>query len=722
MQPNIMKAGLCSTVSAAVVVSLTGLMPVQANATPEPAVSDQLAGKTIFLDPGHQGSAHSENLSRQVDNGRGGTKDCQTTGMTSLNGVPEHTINWQVAQLVQASLEALGAEVVLSRADDTGWGGCVDDRARAANASGAEVAVSIHADSAPADQRGFHLIVPALPIPNPAADQAQSGPGRAVSTVVRDAYLASGFPAATYAGVDNGLQTRDDIAGPALTQVPMVFVEMGNGANPEDAALLESREGQLKHAVAIATGVVGYLLDKPVTATPAAFSPAPGRVPVSTTAEPSATTTPSKPADAVDPDGAAAPTTGAAAPAESTEPSASDTTTKSAPVEDESSGTPTTTASAPADDESSSAPADAADPNAPSTVTTTRSAPAPADSGSASDRPAAYFPARVPVSTGVPTTTPSESADPSATVTTTKSAPAPADSGSAADRPEAAAPALVPTSTPSKPADAAEPTDTATPTPANSATAPSASGTTTKSAPADDAAPTGTPTTTERAGAPTTTTAPAAAGQAGSTPGADSTGAEPTDPEADSTPLPEEPTQDGAVSTTTPAPTSTRAPAEEPASDAGQSQSTSTVPTTTVAAPARPVSAAPKPPAGSSGHFQVPGGNEGRPPSGSGGQLAVPPSPEPARAGTGTQVRTAAPGEPAAPAAPSPRKRETTPKPQATPDEELPDLSSLGGPILKVMDMLMPLAQSLGMDNTMITNQLINLAYTLVGMVFGPTK
>lgn len=570
MQPNIMKAGLCSTVSAAVVVSLTGLVPVQANATPEPAVSDQLAGKTIFLDPGHQGSAHSENLSRQVDNGRGGTKDCQTTGMTSLNGVPEHTINWQVAQLVQASLEALGADVVLSRADDSGWGGCVDDRARAANASGAQVAVSIHADSAPADQRGFHLIVPALPIPNPAADQAQSGPGRAVSTVVRDAYLASGFPAATYAGVDNGLQTRDDIAGPALTQVPMVFVEMGNGANPEDAALLESREGQLKHAVAIATGVVGYLLDKPVTATPAAFSPAPGRV---------------------------------------------------------------------------------------------------------------------PVSTGVPTTTPSEAADPSATVTTTKSAPAPADSGSAADRPEAAAPALVPTSTPSKPADAAEPTGTATPTPA-----------------------------------PTTTTAPAAAGQAGSTPGADSTGAEPTESEADPTPLPEEPTQDGAVSTTTPAPTSTRAPAEEPASDAGQPQSTSAVPTTTVAAPARPVSAAPKPPAGSSGHFQVPGGNEGRPPSGSGGQLAVPPSPEPARAGTGTQVRTAAPGEPAAPAAPSPRKRETTPKTQATPEEELPDLSSLGGPILKVMDMLMPLAQSLGMDNTMITNQLINLAYTLVGMVFGPTK
>ncbi|MBW0270744.1 hypothetical protein ATM97_06915, partial [Nocardia sp. MH4] len=304
MQPNIIKAGLCSTVSAAVVLSLTGLVPATAHAAPEPAVGDQLAGKTIFLDPGHQGSAHAEDLSRQVDNGRGGTKDCQTTGMTSLNGIPEHTINWEVTQLVKASLQALGAEVVLSRADDTGWGGCVDDRARAANESGAAIAVSIHADSAPADQRGFHLIVPQLPIPDAVADRAQSGAGRAASTAVRDAYLAAGFPSATYAGVSNGLQTRADVAGPALTQVPLVFVEMGNGANPEDAALLESREGQLEHAVAIATGVVGFLLNKPVSAAVPASAPdstpANGRVPAAT------------PAPAPEP--AAAPTTPAPAP------------------------------------------------------------------------------------------------------------------------------------------------------------------------------------------------------------------------------------------------------------------------------------------------------------------------------------------------------------------------------------------------------------------------
>ncbi|MFD3591616.1 N-acetylmuramoyl-L-alanine amidase [Nocardia sp. NPDC058640] len=281
MQPNIIKAGICSTVSAAVVVSLSGLVPMTANAAPEPAAGTQLAGKTIFLDPGHQGTAHTEDLSRQVDNGRGGTKDCQTTGMTSLNGIPEHTINWDVSQLVKASLQALGAQVVLSRADDTGWGGCVDDRARAANQSGADVAVSIHADSAGPDQHGFHMIVPELPIPDAIADKAQSGGGRLASSAVRDAYLAAGFSPANYAGVKAGLQTRADVAGPALTQVPMVFVEMGNGANVDDASRLESREGQLEHAVAIATGVVGFLLNKPIPA----LAGAPARVPVATTTQ-----------------------------------------------------------------------------------------------------------------------------------------------------------------------------------------------------------------------------------------------------------------------------------------------------------------------------------------------------------------------------------------------------------------------------------------------------
>ncbi len=518
MQPNIIKAGICSTVSAAVVVSLSGLVPVTAHAAPEPATSEQLVGKTIFLDPGHQGTAHAEDLSRQVDNGRGGTKDCQTTGMTSLNGIPEHTINWDVAQLVRASLEALGADVVLSRADDTGWGGCVDDRARAANQSGADVAVSIHADSAGPDQHGFHMIVPQLPIPDAIADKAQSGGGRLVSSAVRDAYLAAGFSPANYAGVKAGLQTREDVAGPALTQVPMVFVEMGNGANVDDAARLESREGQLEHAVAIATGVVGFLLNKPIPTFAAA--PVPGRVPVATT-----TQIPQR------------------APAE--------TTTSAAP-------TP------------SKAPA--------------ASAPEPAGSENG-----ATAPAEDPSGAGTPD--------------------------------EGANGTSVPTTEPSKKA-----------TPESETTAPAE----------------------QPAQSPTTTTTAPAPGQAP----VDS----PALPSGSSDQAAEDPADATAPAPPAPAPIPARAPIADPV-------------------PVAPVRTA---------------------------------SP-------GAPARTTSPETPAEPSTTTPKKRGTAPQTEATPNESELDLSTLGGPITTVMTLLMPLAQALGMDESTIPGQLINLAYTLVGMVFGPS-
>lgn len=304
MKPSIIKAGIRTAITAAAFTTVAGFVPVLAGAVPAlpgmPELPQKLAGKTVFLDPGHQGPNHNQNVARPVDDGRGGTKPCQTTGMTTINGIPEHTINWNVAQLVKTSLEGLGAHVVLSRPDDTGWGGCIDERAAAANQSGADVAVSIHSDSAPAELRGFHLIIPQLPVPDAKANEAQSGPGLAASSVMRDAYLKSGFPAATYAGAVEGMMTRNDVAGPALTQVPDVFLEMGNGANPEDAAMLESQEGQLRHAVAITTGVAAFLLGLSPGPAETEKVAVPEQAPLPQAAQPAGVETPGQPA-VVDP-------------------------------------------------------------------------------------------------------------------------------------------------------------------------------------------------------------------------------------------------------------------------------------------------------------------------------------------------------------------------------------------------------------------------------------
>ncbi|WP_405484398.1 N-acetylmuramoyl-L-alanine amidase [Nocardia sp. NBC_00511] len=285
MKPSITKAGIYTAVTAAAITTVAGLFPVAALAAPAaPDLPQKLTGKTVFLDPGHQGPGHTQDVNKQVSDGRGGTKACQTTGMTSLHGIAEHTINFNVAELVRTSLETLGAHVVMSRPDDTGWGGCVDDRAAAANQSGADVAVSIHADSGPADGRGFHLIIPQLPVADAKANEVQSGAGLTANKAMRDAYVQSGYSPATYNGAVDGLQTRADIAGPALTEVPDIFLEMGNGANVDDAQQLETPEGQLKHAVTITTGIASYLLGVPVPTDNAAKSepataPAPQAVP-----------------------------------------------------------------------------------------------------------------------------------------------------------------------------------------------------------------------------------------------------------------------------------------------------------------------------------------------------------------------------------------------------------------------------------------------------------
>ncbi|MGW4633274.1 N-acetylmuramoyl-L-alanine amidase [Nocardia sp. NPDC004415] len=811
MQPNIINAGLCSAVSAAVVVSLSGLMPVTAHAAPPGQPADRLVGKTIFLDPGHQGPNHSENLSRQVDNGRGGTKDCQTTGMTSLHGIPEHTINWEVAQLVKASLQALGAEVVLSRDDDSGWGGCVDDRARAANASGAQIAVSIHADSAPADLSGFHLIVPELPIPDTAAEHAQSGAGRAASAAIRDAYRAAGFASATYAGVQEGLQTRADIAGPALTHIPLVFVEMGNGANAEDAALLESRDGQLKHAVAIATGVVGFLMNAPVAGTTPVVEP-------DRTAGSEETTAPDSSSNGTESTDGAAPTESADSGAAPTEPTtaspegtgpagaSTDSTGPAAPPAAESNGSaapdqphgapaqgadpaPSDPAGAPvqgtdpASPDSAGAPAQGTDPASPDSAGapahgTDPASPDPAGAP-APEHPAAPLTAdqgASPSDQGAPSGTPSVDSAPAA-----DPAPAPADAPAPAEEPVPADPAAAPVSLfaavrhpvadPPKPPTGSsghlsipgeKKPDPATNGPSPVAPKPPTGSTGGLTIPGDNAAPPAAPdgtreavpsNTPDSAPNPMTTSVPSATPDAAPGPRgvpAQGLGAVPVPtPGAGRSAVPDAVTTPGAapapaqglglvpvpgadvVPTAPPAgldsvPGAGAVPADSgsvpaaprSAPSTGAARTTTSVPS----APPAPATTADPAPANSEPaappHAPVPPKQT---------SPATPVGPIPARAPIGdpVPVRTAPPGAPSAPA-PTPRERGTTPKSQATPEESLPDVSSLssslGGPVMTIMNLLMPMAQALGMDNSAATSQLINLAYTLAGVVFGPTK
>ncbi len=53
-----------------------------------------------------------------------------------------------------------GAEVTLTRKNDTGVGPCITERAAIANRMHADATLSIHADGAAESGHGFHVIVP----------------------------------------------------------------------------------------------------------------------------------------------------------------------------------------------------------------------------------------------------------------------------------------------------------------------------------------------------------------------------------------------------------------------------------------------------------------------------------------------------------------------------------------------------------------------------------
>ncbi len=236
-----------AALSTGVLLAVSSLAEPVASAAP-----GSVAGMIVFLDPGHNG-ANDDSITRQVSNGRGGTKDCQTSGTSSDSGYAEHTFNWDTTLRVRAVLHQLGVRTAMSRGNDDALGPCIDERAAMANSLQPNAVVSIHADGGPATGRGFHILYA-----NPPLNAAQAGPSVTLARTMRDQLAASGLPPATYIGTA-GLNPRSDIAGLNLAQYPSILVELGNMKNPVDSMLMESPEGRQKYAEAVARGVVAFL-------------------------------------------------------------------------------------------------------------------------------------------------------------------------------------------------------------------------------------------------------------------------------------------------------------------------------------------------------------------------------------------------------------------------------------------------------------------------------
>jgi N-acetylmuramoyl-L-alanine amidase len=211
-----------------------------------------LKGKTIAIDPGHNGgnASHPSEINRQVPDGRGGTKACNTTGTSTNSDYSEADFTWAVGKKLRKSLEDAGAKVVLSRKDNKGVGPCVDERGTFAD--DADLLVSIHANGTESSSaKGFHIIV-ADPGEDEKTEKASSKLAKSMGHSMSEDFT----PNKAY-GKD-AISRRPDLAGLNNASVPAVIVECGEMRNPDEAKLMESKSGRTKYANALFQGIVDW--------------------------------------------------------------------------------------------------------------------------------------------------------------------------------------------------------------------------------------------------------------------------------------------------------------------------------------------------------------------------------------------------------------------------------------------------------------------------------
>lgn len=234
-----------------------GLVPTGTAASSSGVQTDPpgpLAGVRVNIDPGHNGAnaANARKIARLVDAGPI-RKACDTVGAATSSGTKESTINYRVARELQRELEARGAVVALTRPNDRGWGPCINRRAAIGNRS--DLAISIHADgNLGRSARGFHVIKPQRM--EGYTDDIASESGR-LALHVRGAMDRTGIPRSNYIGRD-GLDTRGDLGGLNLSNVPKVFVEMGNLRHRRDARALTRPAMQRRIGLVLADAVVAF--------------------------------------------------------------------------------------------------------------------------------------------------------------------------------------------------------------------------------------------------------------------------------------------------------------------------------------------------------------------------------------------------------------------------------------------------------------------------------
>jgi N-acetylmuramoyl-L-alanine amidase len=181
---------------------------------------------TVFIDPGHGGG---------------------DTGCIQ-NGYQEKGINLAIALKTKAILEGSGYRVIMRRTDDTGMS--MDDIIATANASGANLFVSIHSNSSLNSAiQGIETYW--------SASNTGGGSSQFATSIHSAVVAASGRPGRVLRSAEFKVIK--------YTTMTAALVECAFLSNPDEAALLNSEDYQNRVAQGIANGIHAYVNSAGVT-------------------------------------------------------------------------------------------------------------------------------------------------------------------------------------------------------------------------------------------------------------------------------------------------------------------------------------------------------------------------------------------------------------------------------------------------------------------------
>jgi N-acetylmuramoyl-L-alanine amidase len=207
--------------------------------------TDNLEGRIVCIDPGHQLNADS--TPEPIGPGSSTTKPCVSSGTSGSVAGPEHGVVLDVGLKLRDILVLHKITVVMTREEADVYL-CNSERAAIANEAHADLFIRLHCNSG-----SSHSCFTLYPASIEGWTDDIYDESLKAAEIVQTAYSAhTGIP-------DAGLTPRSDISGFNYSDVPVILPEMLHMQNVADDILAASPGFRQTMAQGLANGIIEYL-------------------------------------------------------------------------------------------------------------------------------------------------------------------------------------------------------------------------------------------------------------------------------------------------------------------------------------------------------------------------------------------------------------------------------------------------------------------------------